>query len=170
MDPGTLLPSQPGEHVLTALDTSNVYAEQDIGVDGSKILRIAVLVPPASVGLPPQILQAIKPIPLRFANLESSINAAIGEYERLKYLRGPIKFGFIMTLSLVSLMTLLLAAWSATFSARRLASPLRELAEGTQSVANGDNDGSDVGGVYRDISVVGKWDCDAFTAFVPRRA
>jgi nitrogen fixation/metabolism regulation signal transduction histidine kinase len=43
-----------------------------------------------------------------------------------------------MTLSLVSLMTLLLAVWTATFSARRLASPLRELAEGTQAVANGD--------------------------------
>jgi nitrogen fixation/metabolism regulation signal transduction histidine kinase len=85
----------------------------------------------------PNVLQAIKPIPLRFANLEASINAAIGEYDRLLYLRGPIKFGFIMTLSLVGLMTLLLAVWTAIFLARRLASPLRELAEGTQAVADG---------------------------------
>jgi nitrogen fixation/metabolism regulation signal transduction histidine kinase len=138
MQPGTLLPSQPDERVFTALDTSNVYADQETGIDGSRILRIAVIVPPSTVGKPPYILQAIKPIPLRFANLESSINAAIGEYDRLLYLRGPIKFGFIMTLSLVSLMTLLLAVWTATFSARRLASPLRELAEGTQAVADGD--------------------------------
>ena len=137
MQPATLLPSQPDERVFTALDTSPVYANQEIGIDGSRILRIAVTVPPSTLGMPPHILQAIKPIPLRFANLESSINAAISEYDRLLYLRGPIKFGFIMTLSLVSLMTLLLAVWTATFSARRLASPLRELAVGTQAVADG---------------------------------
>ena len=137
MQPGTLLPSQPDERVFTTLDSNAVYAEQETGVDGSRIFRIAVIVPPSIVGMPPHILQAIKPIPLRFANLESSINTAIGEYDRLLYLRGPIKFGFIMTLSLVSLMTLLLAVWTATFSARRLASPLRELAEGPQAVADG---------------------------------
>jgi len=137
MQPGTLLPSQPDERVFTALSTQGVYAGQETGIDGSQILRIAVIVPSKSVGMTPNVLQAIKPIPLRFANLESSINAAIGEYDRLLYLRGPIKFGFIMTLSLVSLMTLLLAVWTATFSARRLASPLRELAEGTQAVADG---------------------------------
>ena len=137
MQPGTLLPSQPDERVFTTLDSNGVYAEQESGVDGNRIFRIAVMVPPSTVGMPPHILQAIKPIPLRFANLETSINTAIGEYDRLLYLRGPIKFGFIMTLSLVSLMTLLLAVWTATFSARRLASPLRELAEGTQAVADG---------------------------------
>ncbi|GMT39931.1 MAG: two-component sensor histidine kinase [bacterium] len=137
MQPGTLLPSQPDERVFTALSTQSVYVDQETGIDGGEILRIAILVPSKSVGMTPNILQAIKPIPLRFANLESSINAAIGEYDRLLYLRGPIKFGFIMTLSLVSLMTLLLAVWTATFSARRLASPLRELAEGTQAVADG---------------------------------
>ena len=135
---GTLLPSQPDERVFSTLDSNGVYADQETGVDGNRVLRIAVMVPPSTMGMPPHILQAIKPIPLRFANLESSINTAIGEYDRLLYLRGPIKFGFIMTLSLVSLMTLLLAVWTATFSARRLASPLRELAEGTQAVANGD--------------------------------
>jgi nitrogen fixation/metabolism regulation signal transduction histidine kinase len=134
---GTLLPSQPDERVFSSLDSSGIYAGQETGVEGSRILRIAVFVPPSTVGKLPHILQAIKPIPLRFANLEASINAAIGEYDRLLYLRGPIKFGFIMTLSLVSLMTLLLAVWTATFSARRLASPLRELAEGTQAVADG---------------------------------
>ncbi len=137
MQPGTLLPSQPDERVFTTLSNQGVYAEQEIDVDGSQILRIAVTVPARRVGMTPSVLQAIKPIPLRFANLEASINAAIGEYDRLIYLRGPIKFGFIMTLSLVGLMTLLLAVWMATFSARRLASPLRELAEGTQAVADG---------------------------------
>ena len=137
MQPGTLLPSQPAERVFSTLRNQGVYADQEIAADGSQILRIAVIVPSASVGMTPKVLQAIKPIPLRFANLEASINAAIGEYDRLLYLRGPIKFGFIMTLSLVGLMTLLLAVWTAIFSARRLASPLRELAEGTQAVADG---------------------------------
>ncbi len=137
MQPGTLLPSQPDERVFTSLRTQSAYAGQETGEDGSQILRIAVVVPAGTVGMTPNVLQAIKPIPLRFANLEASINAAIGEYDRLLYLRGPIKFGFIMTLTLVGLMTLLLAVWTATFSARRLASPLRDLAEGTQAVAEG---------------------------------
>lgn len=137
MQQGTLLPSQPDERVFNTLSNQGVYADQEIDVDGSQILRIAVIIPAKTVGMTANVLQAIKPIPLRFANLEASINAAIGEYDRLIYLRGPIKFGFIMTLSLVGLMTLLLAVWTATFSARRLASPLRELAEGTQAVADG---------------------------------
>jgi len=134
---GSLVPSQPPERVFSALRSEGVYAEQERAGDGGNIFRMVIAVPSRAVGISSRYLQAIKPIPLRFANLEESINNAIAEYERLVYLRGPLKFGFILTLSLVSLMTLLLAVWIATYMARRLAAPLKELAEGTQAVANG---------------------------------
>ena len=137
-DSGTLLPDQPAERVLSTVLNSGVYAERETALDGSGILRMVIPVPSMLVGGGMRYLQAIQPIPLRFANLEQSINAAIGEYDRLVYLRGPLKFSFILTLSLVSLMTLLLAVWTATFAARRLAAPLEELAKGTQAVADGD--------------------------------
>jgi nitrogen fixation/metabolism regulation signal transduction histidine kinase len=140
MQPNSLVPYQPDPGVFSLLDGNGVYAEQETAPDGNRIFRLVVPVPSGTVGLPPHILQAIKPIPLRFANLEESINTAIGEYERLVYLRGPMKFGFILTLSLVSLMTLLLALWLATFSARRLVQPIRQLAIGTQAVADGKYD------------------------------
>jgi nitrogen fixation/metabolism regulation signal transduction histidine kinase len=54
------------------------------------------------------------------------------------YLRGPLKFGFTLTLSLIALLTLLIAVWAAIFFARRLATPIRELAEATHAVAQGD--------------------------------
>jgi len=137
-DSGTLLPDQPTGQVFSAVQASGVYAERETGLDGSGILRMVIPVPSLQVGGGLRYLQAIKPIPLRFANLEQSINTAIGEYDRLVYLRGPLKFSFILTLSLVSLMTLLLAVWMATYAARRLAAPLEELAEGTKAVADGD--------------------------------
>lgn len=137
-DSGTLLPDQPTGQVFSAVQASGVYAERETSLDGSGILRMVIPVPSLQVGGGLRYLQAIKPIPLRFANLEQSINTAIGEYDRLVYLRGPLKFSFILTLSLVSLMTLLLAVWMATYAARRLAAPLEELAEGTKAVADGD--------------------------------
>jgi nitrogen fixation/metabolism regulation signal transduction histidine kinase len=137
-DSGTLLPDQPTNNVFSAVQASGVYAERETSLDGSGILRMVLPVPSLQVGGGMRYLQAIKPIPLRFANLEQSINTAIGEYDRLVYLRGPLKFSFILTLSLVSLMTLLLAVWMATYAARRLAAPLEELAEGTKAVADGD--------------------------------
>ena len=139
-DSSSLLPSQPGKSAFLQAQSSGVYAERETTRDGSSILRIVVPVPGMHMVGGTRYLQAILPIPLRFANLEQSINTAIGEYDRLLYLRGPLKFSFILTLSLVSLMTLLLAVWLANFAARRLAAPLEELAEGTKAVADGDYD------------------------------
>jgi nitrogen fixation/metabolism regulation signal transduction histidine kinase len=135
---GTLLPDQPDKQVLSLVQASGVYAERETGYDGGGILRMVIPVPSRQVVGSIHYLQAIQPIPLRFANLEQSINLAISEYDRLVYLRGPLKFSFILTLSLVSLMTLLLAVWTATYAARRLTAPLEELAEGTKAVADGD--------------------------------
>ncbi|MDH3513437.1 MAG: ATP-binding protein, partial [Gammaproteobacteria bacterium] len=72
------------------------------------------------------------------AKLGESVQSAFAEYEKLVYLRGPLKFGFTLTLSLIALLTLLIAVWAAIFFARRLATPIRELAEATNAVAQGD--------------------------------
>lgn len=137
-DAGTLLPDHPTEAVFSTVQASGAYAERETSLDGSGILRMVIPVPSMQVGGGIRYLQAIQQIPLRFANLEQSINTAISEYDRLVYLRGPLKFSFILTLSLVSLMTLLLAVWMATYAARRLAAPLEEMAKGTKAVADGD--------------------------------
>jgi nitrogen fixation/metabolism regulation signal transduction histidine kinase len=83
-------------------------------------------------------LQVLQALPPRYAKLGESVQSAFAEYEKLVYLRGPLKFGFTLTLSLIALLTLLIAVWAAIFSARRLVAPIRELAEGTHAVAQGD--------------------------------
>src|SRR3972149_6495688 len=85
-----------------------------------------------------RVLQVLQALPPRYAKLGESVQSAFAEYEKLVYLRGPLKFGFTLTLSLIALLTLLIAVWAAVFFARRLATPIRELAEATHAVAQGD--------------------------------
>jgi nitrogen fixation/metabolism regulation signal transduction histidine kinase len=137
-EPSGLLPDRPSEAVLSKLRQGGVHASlEPAGTEGLQ-LRIAVPVIPLNVSQPTRILQVLEPLPLRYTKLGESVQSAFVDYERLVYLRDPLKFSFILTLTLVTLMTLLLALWGAIFSARRLAAPLRDLAEGTRAVANGD--------------------------------
>ena len=102
-------------------------------------LRLRVLVPvyPRNGHAGIRILQVLQHVPYRYSRLGASVQGAFAQYEKLTYLRGPLKFGMLLTLTLVALLTLLIATWAALFSARRLATPLRDLADGTRAVAQG---------------------------------
>lgn len=137
-EPGTLVPDRPSDTVLAQARQGLTYANLDaIGKSGLR-LRVVVPVQPREVGAPVRVLQVLQALPPRYAKLGESVQSAFAEYERLMYLRGPLKFGFMLTLSLIALLTLLIAVWAAIFSARRLAAPIRELAEATNAVAQGD--------------------------------
>ena len=105
---------------------------------GAQQLRVVVPVYSRSVGEPGQALQALKLLPLRYAKLADSVESASAQYKQMVFARGPLKFSLILTLSLVSLVAMLLALWAAIFVARRLVAPLKDLAEGTHAVAEGD--------------------------------
>jgi nitrogen fixation/metabolism regulation signal transduction histidine kinase len=120
--------------VRQGLTYSNLDA---IGKAGLR-LRVVVPVQTRDVGAPIRVLQVLQALPPRYAKLGESVQSAFAEYEKLVYLRGPLKFGFTLTLSLIALLTLLIAVWAAIFFARRLATPIRELAEATHAVAQGD--------------------------------
>jgi len=138
LDTGTLLPDRPNDAILAQVRQGLVYANLDaIGKSGLQ-LRVVVPVHSREVGAPNRALQALQALPPRYAKLGESVQSAFADYEKLVYLRGPLKFGFTLTLSLIALLTLLIAVWAAIFSARRLAAPIRELAEGTRAVAQGD--------------------------------
>jgi two-component system, NtrC family, nitrogen regulation sensor histidine kinase NtrY len=137
-EPGTLIPDRPSDAVLAQVRQGLTYANLDaIGKVGMR-LRVVVPVQSRDVGAPVRVLQVLQALPPRYAKLGESVQSAFAEYEKLVYLRGPLKFGFTLTLSLIALLTLLIAVWAAIFSARRLAAPIRELAEGTRAVAQGD--------------------------------
>jgi nitrogen fixation/metabolism regulation signal transduction histidine kinase len=139
-DTTKLVPDRPSDAILTQVRQGQAYANLDAIRRGDLQLRVVVAVTPREVGAPLRILQILQPLPTRYAELSQSVQAAFAEYQKLVYLRGPLKFGFTLTLGLVALLTVLIAASAAIFSARRLSAPIRDLAAGTRAVAQGDYD------------------------------
>lgn len=136
-EPGSFVPDRPREAVLTQVRQGRPYA--NVEVVGRAGLRLRVVVPVYSrqVGAPLRVLQATLALPPRYTKLGESVQTAYAEYEKLDYLRGPLKFGLTLSLSLVTLLTLLVAVWAAIITARRVVAPIRDLAEGTRAVARG---------------------------------
>ncbi|HHH35715.1 MAG TPA: HAMP domain-containing protein [Gammaproteobacteria bacterium] len=137
-DPTRLLPDLPGEAVLRQVQQGTNY----IGVDalGERGLHMRVLVTVDGEGASSgrRMLSALYPLSPQVQRLANNVQNAYQRYQQLTYLRQPLKFSFILTLSLVLLMSLLFAVWAAFFSARRLVAPIRALAIGTRAVAGGD--------------------------------
>jgi len=134
----SLIPDVPDERVIRQLRQGKVYSEIEPIAGGGLQLRVAIRMSGRQVGDIGRVLQVLDPLPLRYSRLAESVESASAEYEKLQYLRRPLTFSFVLTLSLVTLMTLLIALLIAIYLARRLVAPLRDLAEGTQAVAQGD--------------------------------
>ena len=134
----SLIPDVPDKRVIRQLRQGKVYSEIEPIAGGGLQLRVAIRIAGREVGNIDRVLQVLDPLPLRYSRLGESVESASAEYEKLQYLRRPLTFSFVLTLSLVTLMTLLIALLIAIYLARRLVAPLRDLAEGTQAVAQGD--------------------------------
>lgn len=134
-DRAVLVPDRPREAILAHVRQGEVYANVDTTRSGLQ-LRVVVPVGEREMGAG-RVLQTLQPVGPRYSSLTDSVQSAFAEYEKLVYLRKSLKLGFTLTLTLVALFTLLLALWAALFFARRLVAPLRDLAEGTQAVAQG---------------------------------
>ena len=67
-----------------------------------------------------------------------SISRGFAEYQQLKLLKEPIRITYYITLSIVGLLVVFCAIWFAFFLAKTIAIPIRQLAEGTRRVAEGD--------------------------------
>lgn len=134
----SLVPDRPPAAVFLQARQGEIYAGIEPLGDSGLQLRVLVPVVPRAVGTPLRVLQVLEPLPERYARLGQEVQAAFADYQKLFYLRGPLKFGFLLTLSLVALSTLLLAVWASISASRRLVTPIRDLAEGTRAVARGD--------------------------------
>lgn len=133
-----LIPIPPDENILSQIRQGLSYANLDPVGNADLRLRVVVPVYNRQVGSPVRILQVLQQLPNRYTKLGESVQSAFAEYEKLAYLRGPLKFGFTLSLSLVALMTMLIVVSGAIVAASRLVKPLRDLAEGTEAVARGD--------------------------------
>ena len=136
----TLVPDRPDPAVMQSLREGKIHSSLE--PSGGEGLQMRVLVPVLSsnINTPVKILQTIDQLPLRYSKLGDSVESASREYKNLVYLRQPQKFSFSLTLTLITLVTTLIAVWLAIFSSRRLTAPLRDLAAATRAVSEGSYD------------------------------
>jgi two-component system nitrogen regulation sensor histidine kinase NtrY len=62
------------------------------------------------------------------------------EYKHLMLLKNPIKFSYIMTLSIVTLLIIFSATWFGLYLARGITGPIHDLADATEAIAEGNLD------------------------------
>jgi len=137
-DISQIIPDQPPGEMMMLMRNRRHY----IGLDpiGESGLYARALVPVMSSRTDSEVytLQALYEVSERFSLLADSVQSAYTRYKELSYLRVPLKFSYSLTLSVVLVLSLLAAIWAAFHSARRLVAPVRDLAEATHAVAEGD--------------------------------
>jgi two-component system nitrogen regulation sensor histidine kinase NtrY len=66
------------------------------------------------------------------------IRRGFTEYQQIKLLKKPIQITYYISLSIVALLVLFCAVWFGFYMARSISLPIKELAEGTRRVADGE--------------------------------
>jgi PAS domain S-box-containing protein len=132
-----VVPVRPTPDILAQLRQGQPY----IGLDPvrGEGLRVRAVVPveAGSPGGEARVLQALYPVPDELDALAENVQAAVGKYRQLTFLREPLKTSYIGTLALALGLSVLTAIWAAFYSARRLMLPIHNLGEGTRAVARG---------------------------------
>jgi two-component system nitrogen regulation sensor histidine kinase NtrY len=75
--------------------------------------------------------------PELYENLES-ISRGFEEYQQIKLYKKPIQITYYISLSIVALLVLFCAIWFGFYLAKTISIPIKELAEGTRRVAEGE--------------------------------
>lgn len=132
-DQTRLVPELPSKEVLQHLEKSGKYT--DLYPHANNELLIRVLVRDTNRAL---LLQALFPTSEHISMLTAKLETAYNHYRELAYLRQSLKFSFTLALLLVVIYSLMAALIAAFHSARRLVSPVADIAQGTRAVTAGD--------------------------------
>lgn len=131
--PETIVPSLPGDSILLQLRREQTYVGlESLGEDELQVRTLAKV-----TGLESRYLQALYPVPVRIQALTNTVETAYARYKEMNYLRDSLKISFLLTLSLILLLSLLAAIWVAFVSIRGIVAPVRDLALGTLAVGAG---------------------------------
>jgi nitrogen fixation/metabolism regulation signal transduction histidine kinase len=135
-----IVPDEVPDEVLLQVRHGQPFVSLEPQSEGGYRIRTAVSVPPQLPGGEPLVLQAIYPVAERLGALADTVQAAYKQFGEKDYLRQPLKASFILTLTVVLLLSLLAAWYGAIFTAQRLVQPIQDLVQGTRAVAQGDLD------------------------------
>ena len=137
-DPTAVIPSHPGDAIMSQARQSGDYIGLDDIGDSGLHVRVVVSAHSHEATGGAKLLQALFPVTERMNALANSVESASAKYRELSYLRKPLKLSFTLTLSIILLVSLFTAVYAAFRSARRMVAPLQDLSEGTKAVAGGD--------------------------------
>ncbi len=129
----------PGE-VLMQMRQRRPFVSLEPQAEGGYLIRTAAPIGEAVPGRERLAVQAIYPVAERLGALADTVQAAYQQFGEKDYLRKPLKASFILTLTVVLLLSLLAAWYGAIFTAQRLVQPIQDLVKGTRAVAEGDLD------------------------------
>ncbi len=132
-----VVPRLPGETVMRLVSQGETYVGLDPIKDSGLHVRLVFPMNITGVTAQRRMVQVLYPMSDRISDLASSVQEGFGKYNELVYLRTPLKQNFALIITLVLLLGILFAVWAAFYSARRLVEPIKELAQGTKSVAEG---------------------------------
>ena len=85
-------------------------------------------------------MQAHFPVTERLARMAESVDTSYIAYQRMLFLRQPLKEALSLTLTIIFMLSLLAAIYGAFVLARRMVAPIQDLVAGTRAVAEGDFD------------------------------
>lgn len=136
-DPLAPVAGPPEDYALLQALERGEYAAAEPAGDGGLAVRVLQRLPTRIPG-EERLLQAIYPLPGNLTALTDSIEAEYFQYRNVVYLRDSLKQSFILILTLVLLLTGLLAILAAISAARRMVDPLSDLALATRRVAEGE--------------------------------
>lgn len=101
------------------------------------------VVPVFSYAVPNEVLGRVSItyiIPKGFVDKLKTIGEASEQYGQIKLMKNPIKFNYIVTLSIVTLVIIFLATWFGLALSKGITIPIQNLAEATNKITQGNLD------------------------------
>ncbi len=134
------LPKPLTEEVMLQTQQGRPFVSLDPLENGSYEIRTAVLFTIRGRTEPAGIIQAFFPVTQRLGRMTNSVENSLRGYQRMVFLREPLKSTLTLTLTVVLMLSLLAAIYGAFVLSRRLVAPIQDLVAGTRAVAQGDFD------------------------------
>jgi nitrogen fixation/metabolism regulation signal transduction histidine kinase len=132
------LPAQPPAGLLLQIAAGRSYVSLEGPVNGRATIVTAAPLPRAA-GVPPgRFVLTDYAVPQELSRLADAVQTAYSNYGDMSATRRPLKINFMLTLTLVLLITMLAAVYGAIWSAQRLTRPVKDLIAGTRAVGKGD--------------------------------
>jgi len=137
-DSARLLPDTPQIHELRRAFRERGLSVIEDAPGGRLVIRLLVPIEGHGLAKASRLLQLTQLVPESFSRHAGAVQEAYRDYQQLTLARINLNRIYSLTLTLTLLVALLAAIVIAFILARRLAAPLRILAEGTEAVAQGD--------------------------------